>query len=1370
MGIFSGGSFPTSGGTVIITQDGYQTLNLTGNILTISGSNSSVDLSSYLDDTNTTNTSLTLNASNVLTLTDSDSGTVTVDLTSLVTAAGGTAESTHIPVKNTSGATITKGTPVYITGNVGSSNRLQIAPADASDPAKMPAIGLLETDLINNAEGYVVQGGYLTNITTDIIDGTSTSSNDTVYVKVGGGITMTKPTGSTNYIQNIAKIARVGSGSSGSLIVSSILRTNDIPNLADGQVWVGSTTYPVSTDFNLQEVTDGGNTTTNKITINRSTTDHIELYNTNYSSGVSISASAGYLNVKPDSASYGMIFRNSADNTKYLVFNTNASDYGEIRYKETSSKIIIHNNGNIGINESSPDAKLHIVGADGDGLILEGEGVGAGSSTSIVMNPVFDVYSRIVSSREGSNLFSYLAFETGIDNSKATHERMRITSTGAVGIGTSTPIAKLEVSGDFATGRSVIIEATNATKSNGAYTLEVDSSAHTSNMTNAGALKVDVYNGTALLVNGHGDIGIGTSSPSSKLHIFGSFNEQFFTQQSGTTNKFGISSGTAYTGFSVGSSTTQAARFYHDNSYITFAENGANVGINKTSPSAKLHIEGSGNTSGTTSLLVENSDGTDLLQITDGGNAIMNVNYLQLDEFVGGRYLKIAPAISGDTHKIESNSGSDIVVSSSNGNTLIIGGDGQHTFPQYTSTNFDGTPTSFLGVDASGNVVKTTSAGVLTPTLQEVTDAGNITTNPITVNQLNISDNYPILVFDDTDATVNFQLWAGNNAFQIRDNTTNGQRLNIDSIGNISLNAASGTSALLVKGSDGNVGIGTTSPSKKLHIIDDSGTYETAVFETSAGGSLIRNIDSTATVETGVQGGKWTARTGGLQRLTIDSNGNVGIGTSTPSAKLHIFDSGTSYTNLTEGITLSNNAGSTNDRLPSITWDYGTAGTPTFAAIETTRASSIGGNLVFHTAQTNGTLTERMRITSTGAVGIGTTSPSRPLSVQGVIGVNKTDGVEMLTLTPTATGGVLTLRDSSENPDIVLDARPNNNSYINNGGSFGIGTSSPSAKLEVVDDGDCHVYFAAGSNASDDVIFRFMRGGNSKWGFLTHADSGLRLYDYVGGGDHTYFAAGGNVGIGTISTSAKLHIVGTTTTSATDSLLIEKSDGTDMIRVNDVGVTYFDTVNYFNSSNYQRDGGQFRFYNSDNSNYLRMFHGGAGGLYISSADNGHQIMNLGNEGVGINTTSLDTVSLRVGNHTSSMIPLLVEASDASDLLQVEESGAVKFAKYGAGNNTGSFIKNLGVDSSGNIIERDRGWWSGVSTLTTDANGEFTLLIASGASGVTCTQYDPTGTAAVYIFVFKGISGGTATFKVYDLTGAAVTSTSVGFSYSYATAG
>jgi hypothetical protein len=136
-------------------------------------------------------------------------------------------ESVHITVKNTSGATIAKGTPVYVTGETGNSGKIEVAPADASDDAKMPALGILESNLANNAEGFCVQGGLLEGLSTATIDGTSTTANDTVYIKAGGGLTMTKPTG-TNFIQNIAKVARVHA-SNGSLVVSSILRTNDVP-------------------------------------------------------------------------------------------------------------------------------------------------------------------------------------------------------------------------------------------------------------------------------------------------------------------------------------------------------------------------------------------------------------------------------------------------------------------------------------------------------------------------------------------------------------------------------------------------------------------------------------------------------------------------------------------------------------------------------------------------------------------------------------------------------------------------------------------------------------------------------------------------------------------------------------------------------------------------------------------------------------------------------------------------------------------------------------------------------------------------------------------------------------------------------------
>lgn len=171
---------------------------------------------------------------------------------SVAAASADSSESTHLNVKNTSGSLIAKGTPVYITGNVGNTNKLEIAPADSSSASTMPAVGLLETDLANNGEGFVVQGGYLKGLATATIDGTSTSSNDTVYVKSGGGLTMTKPTGASNLIQNVAKVARVD-GSNGSLVVSSILRANDVPNLTSGKIWVGDGNTIESTVVEIDE-------------------------------------------------------------------------------------------------------------------------------------------------------------------------------------------------------------------------------------------------------------------------------------------------------------------------------------------------------------------------------------------------------------------------------------------------------------------------------------------------------------------------------------------------------------------------------------------------------------------------------------------------------------------------------------------------------------------------------------------------------------------------------------------------------------------------------------------------------------------------------------------------------------------------------------------------------------------------------------------------------------------------------------------------------------------------------------------------------------------------------------------------------------
>jgi hypothetical protein len=134
-------------------------------------------------------------------------------------------EVTRFPVKNTSGATLPIGTPVYATGSVGASGATEVAGADAGDAAKMPAIGVLEQSLANNAEGFAVPLGMVRGL-----DTSAYSMNGVVYVAVGGGLTTTRPTGATQLVQNIGRVVRVHA-STGEILVMGPGRTNDVQNL-----------------------------------------------------------------------------------------------------------------------------------------------------------------------------------------------------------------------------------------------------------------------------------------------------------------------------------------------------------------------------------------------------------------------------------------------------------------------------------------------------------------------------------------------------------------------------------------------------------------------------------------------------------------------------------------------------------------------------------------------------------------------------------------------------------------------------------------------------------------------------------------------------------------------------------------------------------------------------------------------------------------------------------------------------------------------------------------------------------------------------------------------------------------------------------
>jgi len=121
--------------------------------------------------------------------------------------------------------------------------------------------------------------------------------------------------------------------------------------------------------------------------------------------------------------------------------------------------------------------------------------------------------------------------------------------------------------------------------------------------------------------------------------------------------------------------------------------------------------------------------------------------------------------------------------------------------------------------------------------------------------------------------------------------------------------------------------------------------------------------------------------TNNVERMRINSSGNVGIGTASPQEKLHI-ETPTGSANET-GLKIRNGT-AVNDVMAQIKLQGGYAATSNEATAIISGGRESSGNaskITFSTGTTS--QSERMRITSTGNVGIGTTSPTAPLTVIG---------------------------------------------------------------------------------------------------------------------------------------------------------------------------------------------------------------------------------------------------------------------------------------------------------------------------------------------------------------------------------------------------
>ena len=369
----------------------------------------------------------------------------------------------------------------------------------------------------------------------------------------------------------------------------------------------------------------------------------------------------------------------------------------------------------------------------------------------------------------------------------------------------------------------------------------------------------------------------------------------------------------------------------------------------------------------------------------------------------------------------------------------------------------------------------------------------------------------------------------------------------------------------LFKGIPGDVGIGVSAPDGTLHvhsgtagsvtangnadnlIVEHNGTGGISILTpdanhgylmfgspTSNEGAILRYRDSDNIFAIGTEdaAGELQFRTGaGSEALRIDSSGNCGIGTSSPSELLHtVKASGTSR------VRFEASASHSFARLVAGSTSYN-SGVEFFSG--TTNTANItaqgGGELV---VEANGS--ERMRIDSSGQVGIGTSSPSAPLTVFGGSASSPTIRIE---------GGssgtdnarieseynlVLACNGDGDQSDRKIQFRNNATDLvaIDSSGNVGIGTTTPGSvtgsgiDLERSGPATLRLNDTSGNGA---VVEIFADDGNMSAVYDSRGHSSNHGHQFrVNGSEKARIDSSGRLLVGTTSSvnNAKIQVIG----------------------------------------------------------------------------------------------------------------------------------------------------------------------------------------------------------------------------------------------------
>lgn len=559
-------------------------------------------------------------------------------------------------------------------------------------------------------------------------------------------------------------------------------------------------------------------------------------------------------------------------------------------------------------------------------------------------------------------------------------------------------------------------------------------------------------------------------------------------------------------------------------------DNGTNIGIGTISPAARFQIDGStagsNGTSGSGSLLWLRQtatwgvnapyalwvDGYSYLNGfringADGQRAIFNqMSNTELGFGTNGGDITFSSnnGIVRRVHILNSNGNVGIGTSNPTTKLEISSGTAGVSGLKFTDLSSASTPTSssnYLSLDASGNVIYATNG----PTLPLINANG--TNSP-------------------TTEVRDYNVWANRgNGFYLSDN--------LGAIANpIPNNGAWFTLSQVAKGA---THFGQTA-------LNDQGFwFRGGATSTIASNTWFRSLSLNANSRFAVQwdnstnnsinlnnidNGPVLFSTNNSERMRILANGNVGIGTSTPTNKLHILGDARFQFN-------TNNLGSGGDSV----WAefYGKVPTGidsqagglklgwynTFGGIEVVRPGGASGlGLAFNYATVSGVTTEGIRLTNSGNVGIGNSSPVSTLHVNNSITSTATinTDAQVLRLSRPQNPGIkweniaqfnLGSFSTSINANSRLDLVMNNGASTTTtnvmtwqaNGRVGIGTSNPISALEV--NGSATNTAAFNSGSATAIIF-----SNSNLAYTTANAGAFNLQGMKDGGTYTLAVQG----------------------------------------------------------------------------------------------------------------------------------------------------------------------------------------------------------------------------------------------------------------------